>query len=89
MSEPFVSPRFSLPLLAAGQAQKEITHNEALSIADALLHPAVESDALVAPPHHRRSAVLAATRESDWRLGRKGTKSGAMDSWRLAILPAR
>ena len=36
------SPRFDLPLLAVAQAQKEITHNEALILIDALLHPVAE-----------------------------------------------
>jgi Protein of unknown function (DUF2793) len=34
--------RLSLPLIAAGQAQKEIAHNEALILADCLLQPVVE-----------------------------------------------
>jgi len=34
--------RHRMPLLAVSQAQKEITHNEALVIVDALLHPVVE-----------------------------------------------
>jgi Protein of unknown function (DUF2793) len=38
---PDTSDRFKLPLLAAGQAQKEITHNEALMLADMLLHSVV------------------------------------------------
>lgn len=41
--------RHQLPLLAISQAQKEITHNEALARIDALLHPVVE-DELSAPP---------------------------------------
>ncbi|WP_240885562.1 DUF2793 domain-containing protein [Sphingomonas sp. SFZ2018-12] len=32
------TPRFSLPMLYAGQAQKELTHNEALVAIDTLLH---------------------------------------------------
>lgn len=44
-----VSPRFRLPYLAAGQAQKEITHNEALILLDAALHPVVEWF-IAAPP---------------------------------------
>lgn len=42
--------RHELPLLAAGQAQKEVTHNEALLAIDRQLHLAVLSRALTVPP---------------------------------------
>lgn len=41
--------RHKMPFLAVSQAQKEITHNEALVIIDALLHPVVQSQ-LSTPP---------------------------------------
>jgi hypothetical protein len=44
------TPRFALPLLAVAQAQKEVTHNEALTLLDALVHAAVEAGPLAAPP---------------------------------------
>jgi hypothetical protein len=47
-----ISPRFDLPLLVSGQAQKEITHNEALIALDALLHGAIESRLLNIPPEN-------------------------------------
>lgn len=42
--------RFALPLLAAGQAQKELFHNEALTIVDALLQPVIEALGTEDPP---------------------------------------
>jgi len=50
MTDMSATPRFGLPLLAVAQAQKEVTHNEALSLLDALLHAAVEAGPLSAPP---------------------------------------
>lgn len=37
------TPRFAIPLLAAGQAHKELFHNEALSRIDFLMHPIVQA----------------------------------------------
>lgn len=42
--------RHALPLLSAGQAQKELAHNEALLIADFLMNPVVEERARNDPP---------------------------------------
>lgn len=44
------TPRFALPLLAVAQAQKEVTHNEALTLLDALVHAVVEAGPLDTPP---------------------------------------
>ena len=42
--------RFAIPLLDSGQAQKEVTHNEALALIDALAGACVEQRALGVPP---------------------------------------
>ncbi|MBX6328562.1 MAG: DUF2793 domain-containing protein [Pseudolabrys sp.] len=44
------TPRFALPAIEAAQAQKHVTHNEALALIDALLQLCVESRTLAAPP---------------------------------------
>ncbi len=44
------TPRLSLPVIEAAQAQKHVTHNEALALLDALVQLAVESRALTTPP---------------------------------------
>ena len=45
-----LSHRYALPFIAAGQAQKEVTHNEAVERIDALLHLSVLSMSLDVPP---------------------------------------
>jgi hypothetical protein len=63
------TPRWALPLLFAGQAQKEIQHNEALALVDALLHGQVESADLSAPPGGPTVGqcwIVAAGASGDW-----------------------
>ncbi|KMS62470.1 hypothetical protein FHS51_000938 [Sphingobium wenxiniae] len=45
-----MTPRWGLPLLFAGQAQKELFHNEALTRIDMLLHGQARSADLAEPP---------------------------------------
>lgn len=61
--------RHGLPLLAPGQAQKELFHNEALNAVDALLHPAVEATGATEPPtapSPGRCWMLGATPTGAW-----------------------
>lgn len=44
------SPRFALPFLVPGQAQKEWFHNEALQLIDVLVAPAIETIPSPTPP---------------------------------------
>ena len=50
MTDTPTTSRFALPLLAVAQAQKEVTHNEALTLLDALVHAAIEAGPLAEPP---------------------------------------
>ncbi|WP_421850410.1 DUF2793 domain-containing protein [Novosphingobium sp.] len=71
-----VSPRFALPLLFAGQSQKEATVNEALLAADLILHPALE-DVLATPP-------VAPVNGQCWLVGTGGTGDFAGQTDRIA-----
>lgn len=72
MSDPFVfdstSPRYGLPLLFVGQAQKEVWVNEALSRIDALLHLAIEAELATPPaaPVDGRNWLVATGATGDW-----------------------
>ena len=44
------TPNLGLPFILHGQAQKEVTHNEALIRLDALVHGSVRSRTLTTPP---------------------------------------
>lgn len=50
MEDDYVTGRLALPLLASGQAGKELTHNEALTLIDIALQPVVEAVGVEAPP---------------------------------------
>ena len=63
------TPRFALPYILPGQAQKELFHNEALARIDLALHPAVEeAPAAAAPeaPEEGRCWIVAAPGAGDW-----------------------
>lgn len=71
--------RHKLPLLAVAQAQKEITHNEALVRIDALLHPVVQ-DELPVPP-----AVTDADTGKCWLIATSPTGEWAGRAGQIAI----
>lgn len=63
-----VTPRRGLPLLFAAQAQKEVVLNEALSILDALTHPAVEEERNAPPanPQDGQCWLVGPAAAGDW-----------------------
>ncbi|MGU3361124.1 DUF2793 domain-containing protein [Methylobacterium sp. M6A4_1b] len=67
---PETTPNLALPLIAAGQAQKHVTHNEALAGLDALVQLACRDKDLGAPPaspaEGDRYLVLSASPTGAW-----------------------
>ncbi|KQN00856.1 hypothetical protein ASE85_09560 [Sphingobium sp. Leaf26] len=80
--------RWAMPLLFAGQAQKEITHNEALVLIDALLHGRVESADLGSPPGDAligQCWIVADGAAGDWA-GQAGTVAlWTEGGWRFVV----
>lgn len=72
MSQPIAftstTPRFALPFLFAGQAQKEFFVNEGFATIDALLHPVVEGLLSVPPATYQagNAWIVANNAEAAW-----------------------
>jgi Protein of unknown function (DUF2793) len=81
------SDRFALPFIAAGQAQKEILHNEALMLLDCLVQPVVVS---VAPasvpvtPALGQCWIVGLTPAGDWSGKAKHIACWTSGGWRFA-----
>ena len=80
------TPRLALPLLAAGQAQKEMSHNEALARIDLTLHGNIlEADTNIPPedPEPGQCWILGDAPEGGWT-GHAGEVAGwSGGGWRF------
>ena len=81
--------RFELPLLMPSQAQKHVTHNEALTLIDALLHPVIKSFGDSAPPASFQiddAFYVGPSASGDW-FGQSGKIAIFTDmGWRFALV---
>ena len=71
--------RLALPLLAAGQAQKEMTHNEALATLDIAVQASVAAVGVNGPPAAPLEGdawIVGAAPSGDW-----AGQAGAIASW--------
>lgn len=81
-----MTPRLGLPYLLAGQAQKEITHNEALNLLDLLAQATVRDRTHSAPPASPALGdchVVAAGASGAWS-GKDGQIAAWYGGWRFA-----
>lgn len=80
------TPRMGLPLIEAAQAQKHVTHNEALVVVDALAHLYVLDRDLAAPPPSPVDGdayLVAPAASGDWA-GQGGSIAYLIDAaWRF------
>jgi Protein of unknown function (DUF2793) len=82
------SPLLGLPYLASAQAQKHVTHNEALSLLDGLLQLSVMARTVATPPVTPADGdryLVAASGAGEW-LGQDGQLALRYDGvWRFAV----
>lgn len=88
MTEMPMTPRFALPLLGVAQAQKEVTHNEALTLVDALIHAAVEAgplDDVPVDPEPGRCWLVGAAPAVDWAGQAHAIAIWTVGGWRFVV----
>lgn len=78
---PNITDRYSLTLLSASQAHKEISHNEALLRLDGLIHPSVIAVAATTPP-------AAPNLGNAWIVGAAASGAWAQHSDEIALWQA-
>lgn len=81
------SARFALPFLQPGQAQKEMFHNEALAIVDAVLHPVVRTvgdDTPPLAPEQGQCWIIGAAPTGDWAGQGGRIAAWTAGGWRFA-----
>lgn len=79
--------RLALPFLSAGQAQKEVTHNEALQVLDLIVQPVCQSASLSAPPASPAVGacwIVAASPTGGWAGHAGDTAQWTAGGWRFA-----
>ena len=82
------SARHKLPFLVTGQAQKELTHNEALVRLDALMHPVIEALQALPPvglglTDAGKCWIVAASSQNEWAGHSGEIACWAGGSWRF------
>lgn len=78
--------RLALPLLAAGQAGKEVTHNEALTRLDLVVQPAVTAigvDAPPAAPQPGQCWIVGTAPTGDWAGHAQALAAWTAGGWRF------
>lgn len=81
------TPKIVLPYLATGQAQKEVTHNEALNRLDAMIHASVVNSTTTAPPGtptDGQAWIVAATATGAWT-GKEGQIAAWFGGWQFFV----
>ena len=81
------SARLSLPFLAAGQAQKEVMHNEALQALDMLVQPVALSADVSSPPGAPAEGdcwIVAASPNGAWAGHEGDIAQWTAGGWRFA-----
>lgn len=67
---PDQTPNLSLPFILPAQAQKHVTHNEAIELLDMVVQLTLESVGATDPPRHgNRGTGLGAGHNPDGKLG--------------------
>jgi len=81
------TPNFDLPMLYAAQAQKELTHNEALVVIDALLGGCIEGDASdpdTVDAEEGRAWIVGASPAGAWAGRESHIAISTAGGWRFA-----